>query len=448
MTASTEVRSDIVIVGAGIAGLTAAIMLARAGRQVVCIDPVPPPGGRVGESLDWAAPPLLEQVGLPVHRVVGEGMGTVKREVHGVSTSGQQLVGRPPEWLARWPLRFRFDTVHVDRERFETALYSLAIDAGVQFLWEPVVKVEVAGDRVVRCRLRSVEWITGRWYLDGSGRARLFARAFAIDRVTSGHSRAAIWTQSDTPQELPGTSLYLDDGPGDLRWAWEIPLSADRHSVGMVIPDSEFQARWRRSAEADCLLAETLAALPTDARPRLNDGSEAKTRAFRCYTHSRVSGDNWIMIGEAASFVDPLSSTGVSTAMRHGVEAAEIVQLTSPATVARALRRFDRRVRFVSNLYNEAIEALLYSPDLRNTVGIRSATRAYVIVGFGMTALYTRIGGIGPVRHGAVLAVGSLLRLWLRTWTRFVMHPLQGRRPGRQIELDSSPTEGRVGPLG
>mgnify|MGYP001813193673 CR=1 FL=1 len=444
MKASPEVRSEIVIVGAGIAGLTAAIMLARGGRRVVCIDPMPPPRGRVGESLDWAAPPLLEQVGLPVHRVVSEGMGTVKREVHGVSTSGQQLVGRPPEWLARWPLRFRFDTVHVDRERFETALYLLAIDAGAQFLWEPVVKVEVAGDRVVRCRLRSGEWITGRWYLDGSGRARLFARAFGIDRLNRGPARMAAWTQTDTPQQLPGTVLYLDDGVGELRWSWEIPLSSNRHSVGMVIPDSEFQARRRGAVGADRLLADWLAGFPTNARPRLHDGSEAKTRAFRCYTHGRVSGGNWMMIGEAASFVDPLTSTGVSTAMRHGVEAAEIILSTSPATVHRTLRRFDRRVRFVSNLYNEAIEALLYSPELRNTVGHRSATRAYVIVGFGMTALYTRIGGIGPVRHGAVLAAGSLLRLWLRIWTWSVMHTLRRRRPGRQIEHVSSPTEERV----
>ena len=150
------------------------------------------------------------------------------------------------------------------------------------------------------------------------------------------------------------------------------------------------------------------------------------------------------MISEAASFVDPLTSTGVSTAMRHGIEAAEIVQLTSPATVARARRRFDRRVRFVSNLYNDAIEALLYSPDLRNSVGIRSATRAYVIVGFGMTALYTRMGGIGPVRHVAVLAACRVLRLWLRTWAWFVKRPSRIRRPGGQIELGSSPTEERV----
>ena len=54
---------EAVVFGAGVAGLTAALLLRRSGVRVVCVDPDPPPRQRVGESLDWAAPALLDQIG-------------------------------------------------------------------------------------------------------------------------------------------------------------------------------------------------------------------------------------------------------------------------------------------------------------------------------------------------------------------------------------------------
>ncbi len=141
-----------------------------------------------------------------------------------------------------------------------------------------------------------------------------------------------------------------------------------------------------------------------------------QVRGVRNYTHERVSGRNWMMIGEAAASVDPLTSSGVSSAMRHGIEAAAIIERCGRREATRALRRFDRRVRSVSALYNEAIEALLYSTAVRNRIGTRWAARAYVILGFGMSALYSRIGASGGARHAAILALASLFRLWLGGW--------------------------------
>lgn len=410
--------TDVVVVGAGIAGLTAAIMLARTGLRVVCVDPVPPPRARVGESLDWAAPALLERVGLPLHRLVGERMGTWKREVHGVSTSGPRMVGRPRRWMSRWPLRSRLETVHVDRARFDVALCELASAAGVRFLWDAAARVDVDGDRVVGCRTRSGDGLTARWFLDASGRARLFARALGIQRLEYGPARTAIWAQREAPQAIEGTVLHLDDGPGELRWAWEIPLTSNRQSIGVVIPEAEFRGRRRRVPDSAEILEDVIAGFPGMTQPGPGDVHRVHVRGLRCYTHERVSGSNWLMIGEAASLADPLTSTGVSAAMRHGIEAAEIIQSDLPGRMDRALRRFDRRLRSVANLYNEAIEELLYAPGLRHRVGIRWAARAYVILGYGMSVLYARIGGTGMVRHAAVVGIAGAYRLWLGGWRR------------------------------
>ena len=417
-TASPKAIPDVLVVGAGIAGLATATMAARAGLGVVCVDPDPPPRERVGESLDWAAPTLLDRIGLPVHRIVANRLGTWKREVQGVPAGGPRLVGRPTGWMGRWPLRFRLETVHVDRGRFDAALYEAASSAGVRFVCDGVARVDVDPDRVVRCWTRSGEALTARWFIDGSGRSRLFARAFGIDRIEYGPTRMAIWAKWEAPPRVDGTVLQFDDGPGDLRWAWRIPLTPLQQSVGVVIPETEFRERRRRLGHPAEIMACVLAGLPGVTTPQVGEVHGVRARAVRCYTHRRVTGRNWLMVGEAASFVDPLTSTGVSAAMRHGIEAAEIIQSAPRRRVDRALRRFDRRVRCMATLYNEAVQELLYSPDVRRRIGMRRTARAYVILGFGMSALYTRLGGTGPVRHVVVIGLAGGYRLWLRSWLR------------------------------
>jgi len=78
-TPSPRRAADVVVMGAGIAGLTAAIALTRQGMFVVCIEPVPLPRERVGESLDWAAPGLPNILDLSPSRLVEERTGTWKR---------------------------------------------------------------------------------------------------------------------------------------------------------------------------------------------------------------------------------------------------------------------------------------------------------------------------------------------------------------------------------
>ena len=58
-TVQPPLETDVAIIGAGIAGLSAAVLLRRAGLGVVCIDAVRPVQRRVGESLDWSSPGLL-----------------------------------------------------------------------------------------------------------------------------------------------------------------------------------------------------------------------------------------------------------------------------------------------------------------------------------------------------------------------------------------------------
>lgn len=409
---------EVVVAGAGVAGLSAGLLLARAGLRVVCIDPKRFPRARVGESLDWSAPRLLEDLGLSRDELVATGVGTFKREVRGLTSSGELLVGRPPRWLHRWPLRFEHVTLHLDRHGFDRRLYEAARDAGVEFVWDHVRSVDFAGDRIVGCRTRSGERFTAGWFIDASGRRRIVAQAAGIGLQHWGTERISLWSQYDAPMALEGTVLHLDDGSEELSWAWEIPIGANRHSVGVAMSLRRFQALRPDGEPFAQVLADALAQFPALRSIAVGRLGRVRSRIYRPYVSDRVVGDNWFMIGEAAAFVDPLTSIGVTSAIRHGSEAARLIMQYPDASeqAHRRLAAYDRRVRDVAGLYNLAVEELLYDRKLRQRLGMRWASRSYVPLGYLTTSTYTRLNPTTQGRFAALAVVLAFFRAWVHTW--------------------------------
>jgi flavin-dependent dehydrogenase len=411
-------RSDVVIAGAGVAGLSAAVALARAGVRVVCIDPERPPRARVGESLDWSVPGLLAQLGLPRDELVAAGVGTYKRQVRAVTPSGDLMVGRPRSWLHWWPLRFEHVTLHLDRQRFDELLYEKARSASVTFVWDHVTDIRFDGDRIVGFGTRSGRWFAGDWFIDAAGRRRLIARTAGIDRDEWGVPRISLWSHCDAAMGFEGTMLHLNGRSDDLTWAWEIPISAHRQSVGVVMPLSRFQSLRRTGRSLAEVLVDELARFPRFPAVSPSRLETVRTRTYRPFVSTRVTGANWLMIGEAAAFADPITSIGMTMAMRHASEAAELIidNADSPAGAEQELSTYDRRVRDVAGLYNLGVETLMYGPLLRRAFGIRWASRAYVPLGYLTNSLYTRLKPVTRSRMTALGLVLGVLRLWVQTW--------------------------------
>ena len=409
--------ADVLVFGGGVAGLTAAVLAARSGLEVVCVEPKRFPRRPVGESLDWSAPRLLADLGLPRDDLVSAGIGTYKREVRAFTAGGERLVGRPPGGLDRWPLRFGRVTVHLDRERFDQALYEQALDSGVRFVWDRVRTVDVVDDRVRGCVTSGGDVYRARWCVDASGRARVVGRAAGIGTERWGCDRIAIWTQQETAMQFEGTLLHLDDRSDGLVWAWEIPITRRRCSVGVVMPLTQFSELRNGGQSLDDTLSQVLARFPTlePAMPTI----PVRARKYRPHVSERVAGVNWLMAGEAAAFVDPLSSVGVSTAMRHATEAAQIITTHhgEPFEAARRdLAGYDHRVRQIARLYNRAVEGLLYQPTLRHRLGIRQASRAYVILGYLTNSIYTRLAPTEPPNPIALAPIVGFFNTWVRSW--------------------------------
>src|SRR6266498_4204454 len=95
---------DVVVVGAGMAGKAAALQLAKAGLEVICIAPREPTRPPVGESLDWSAPELLRELGLPMDYLIETQMATWKRHVTLQMRDGCSEHYVPTPWLGEPPL--------------------------------------------------------------------------------------------------------------------------------------------------------------------------------------------------------------------------------------------------------------------------------------------------------------------------------------------------------
>lgn len=432
-------RPDVVVAGAGVAGLTAATLLARAGLRVVCIDPDSFPRSRVGESLDWSAPRLLADLGLPRDELIAAGAGTYKEEIRGVTASGELLVGRPPPWLHRWPLRFEHTTLHLDRSAFDQLLYERALHAGVEFVWDHVRSVDFAGDRVAACDTGTDEGYAPGWFLDASGRRRLVAHEAGIGWRRWGIDRISMWSQYEAQLRYAGTVLHLDDQADELSWAWQIPVAADRQSIGVVLPLRRFRALRRAGEPLAPVLADVLGWFPALPPIALNLLGSVRTRTYRPYVSDRVAGANWMMIGEAAAFVDPLTSIGITSAIRQGSEAAQLIIQDSRGSehTNRHLAAYDRRVRAMAGLYNRAVEELLYRPQLRQRFGMRWASRAYVPLGYLTTSTYTRLDPATPRGNAGFAVVLAFFRAWVRSWLRLIRNAAPTATPSPSKGADS-----------
>jgi len=411
-------RPEVVIAGAGVAGLALGILLAQDGLRPVCVDPDLPPRSRVGESLDWSAPALLAELGIQANDIVAAGMGTYKREVRALTPSGELMVGRPWSWLHRWPLKFESATLHVDRTRFDGLLYQEAEAAGVAFIEDRVVGLDLEGDRIVGCRTRSGRCLRSDWFVDATGRRHLIGRALGIPRDEWGIPRLSLWSEMVAPATFEGTMLHLDGGCEVLTWAWEIPIAADRQSVGVVIPLTRFRALRGAGATLEEIMIQQLGRFPRFRALRATELGPVRARRYRPFVSSRMTGSNWLMVGEAAAFVDPLSANGVTAAMRHASEAANVIvnHETSPTRTPRRLDEFERRARDIADVYNLGIEALMYESSIRLTLGMRWASRAYVPLGYFTNSLYSRLSPTTRPRMAALAVILRGFHFWARTW--------------------------------
>ncbi|MBK8096275.1 MAG: tryptophan 7-halogenase [Planctomycetes bacterium] len=303
---------DVLVVGAGPAGATAAGLFAQRGLRVLVLEKDEFPRFHIGESLLPMCLPVLERLGVPATDDVF------------VFKQGAEFVceasGRKRQFVFTETLpgcgRHAW---HVDRARFDRALRDAAVRAGAEIRHgETVVDAGVEHERAfVRTRTATFH---GRYLIDASGQSRLLARRAdaAVPYETFG--RSSVFTHYEgigdaAWDELgPGKNIRIVMSPGG--WGWVIPLPDRRLSIGLVgrgkITEDDLQ---------QYLLSGPLVTRLTQGSRRL----ETRVIGNFSYRNHVPSGARFACIGDAACFLDPVFSSGVTLALRGAEAIADIV---------------------------------------------------------------------------------------------------------------------------
>jgi menaquinone-9 beta-reductase len=404
---------DVTVIGGGLAGKAASLHLARAGLDVVCVEPEEGISQSVGESLDWSAPELLKSLGLPMEDLVKTQVATWKRHVTLKSSDGGSEHYVPTEWLAGPPFHIELRTLHVDRLRLDAKLQKLALEHGVKQLRDKVVAVERNRETVVAVRTAGGECLSSPWFLDASGfAASVLPREFKLPTIEFGPAKVGLWAYFPTTELIEGTTLYVEAMSNDyLEWVWEIPISSDTVSVGYVTTGSSTKVKRERGLSVEEIFRQQLMKFPRfESLLQAGAHSGLNVTSFRCRVHAGVAGPNWLIAGEAAVMVDPITANGVTAALRHAAEAsALILKYRRRGHLPRSARfAYSSRILQMAKFFNEGIEKIVYLPPVRNRIGMGSSGTVYTSPAWSMNVVYARLK---PEGVWSTFLLGSIL--WL-----------------------------------
>jgi flavin-dependent dehydrogenase len=435
-------ETDAVVIGAGLSGIAAAIHLARSGFRVICIEQRKEIANTVGESLDWSAPELFARLGLPMDELISGEAATWKRHITVARSDSGRKEYLPGPWLAEWPWNVEIRTLHLDRERTDARLRETAHQLGITTLNERVADFAVLDEsnpqtrRILGLRTAQGTFVRGSWFIDASGGdASLLGRRFGLKSIAYGPRKVAVWSHLPTDEWVEGTTLYMISPAGEyMEWIWEIPIRPGVSSIGYIAPGSSMKAQ-----RASGLSAQDIFVRHCNRFARLREVIEkagmpkVATTTFLCRTYERVSGANWVIIGEAASQSDPITGNGVTAALRHANEAAALISKYRNRGAIPAFARtvYNLRVSAVGRYFNSLIEKTFYQPMLRDRLGLFGTARIYTVPAWLMNLIYTRMRPSGSlIRTLAISSMMSLVRMIV--WAAFRVANLFSRHPSNQ----------------
>ena len=320
---------DVIIIGGGPAASAVGSYLSMKGISNLIIEKENHPRPHVGESLVTSATRIFHEIGfLPTMEKEGF---TKKGGASWHEIGGREFAIHFKNY--EWENIHQTYSYHVDRSKFDLLLLKNAERLGSQVIQGVAVKqVLFEGDQAVGVKVSMGTTdvnLYAKMIVDASGRGTLLGRQLKSKKNDPIFNQYAVgaWFENVHRGDVEGTLDYVHIYflPVERGWAWQIPISETITSVGIVVEREVFRefkgdikAYFEHYSKSNVAL--------TKALMNAKQIREFNTEGDYSYSISNYVGNGYLIVGDAARFVDPIFSSGISIAMYSGKFAADAIE--------------------------------------------------------------------------------------------------------------------------
>ena len=363
-----EDKSDVVIMGGGLAGLSLAIQLKNKApdASIMVIEkarfPRPEAALKVGESTVEVGSHYFEKI-LGLKNILDQEIRKLGLRFFFTRDDNRDITLRtelgPSHFLTVW-------SYQLDRGRFENALAKHCENLGINLISEASVRdLELAKNdsRVLFKKRGETHSLKAKWLVDASGRASLLKRKLGLAKSIK-HNINAAWFRI-------AAKINVDDWSTDVEWlkrnkltryastnhlygkgywTWLIPLSSGSTSIG-IVADERFHAyksintfekalEWLKKHEPQC------SAMVEDNLDCFQDFLALKQFSYSC--KQLYSEDGWCLTGDSGMFLDPLYSPGSDfIGMNNGFITDIISKSLAGQNISVEVKQYERTFRSI-----------------------------------------------------------------------------------------------------
>ena len=346
-------RCDVVVIGGGPAGSAISALLAEQGWKVEVLEKDPHPRFHIGESLLPHTLPFLERLGvldevkkIGLKKYGAELISPYHDKTHTLYFSGAMDKSYPYAFQVR---RSEFDHVLLKNSLRKGARVHEGVTA---------THADFSGDQAVTVKAVNQKggdlcW-QARFLVDATGRQTFLSNQFHWKRRNPKHNSAALFSHFEGVERRSGkdegniTICWFEFG-----WFWMIPFKDGVTSVGVVCWPSYLKTR---KTDLDQFLWDTIERCPPMAK-RLQHAKSVIPAAVTgnySYESFHMTGDRYIVIGDAFAFVDPVFSTGVHLALNSALLGSKVVdsQLNGTSDSAVLVGEFEHTIKRSLKIYS------------------------------------------------------------------------------------------------
>lgn len=375
---SSMQHTDVLIIGAGPSGSSAAALLRQKGYQVTIIEKQYFPRFSIGESLLPQSMVFLEEAGLldTVREHVGEfafqfknGAAFLRGKQRSFYDFTQKFTDGPG---TTWQVR---------RANFDHLLAQQAEKQGAEIRFgHEVIDVDVASNQpilTVKDEQENVYQIQAKFLLDASGFGRILPKFLDLESPSDFPVRRAVFTHIedgilDNPDFDREKILITVHAKDHRAWYWLIPFADGRSSFGVVAEQDFFeQYGFDGSADADveALLKRILADDESLSQVLRNAKFDTPVRTLVGYSANvkHLADRNYALLGNAGEFLDPVFSSGVTIALKSSILAIPLVDQVLQGQTVNWMEQYEKPLREGIQVFRAYVESW-YTGEFQDVV--------------------------------------------------------------------------------